>query len=159
MTDTTPALEGVTPEQVAAMCKRLQMMPTYSGDPKGLHWTPDKAAAMLEALAADRDAQKARADAAEAETNKVRRFLKISRDEGGEALARAEAADAKVAKLMEALRRFDDDSDCHESGEWFEERLREARAAIAEVQTNRTTTPTEYERKVAQMKEDFPHGI
>jgi len=108
MTDTTPALEGVTPEQVAAMCKRLQMMPTYSGDPKGLHWTPDKAAAMLEALAADRDAQKARADAAEAETNKVRRFLKISRDEGGEALARAERLEAALLEIAGGAHFADD---------------------------------------------------
>ena len=32
----------------------------------------------------------------------MRRFLKISRDEGSEALARAEAAEAKVARLVEA---------------------------------------------------------
>lgn len=108
MTDTTPTPEGVTPEQVAAMCKRLQMMPTYSGDPKGLHWTPDKAAAMLEALAADRDAQKARADAAEAETNKVRRFLKISRDEGGEALARAERLEAALLEIAGGAHFADD---------------------------------------------------
>lgn len=65
--------------------------------------------ATLEALAADRDAQKARADAAEAETNKVRRFLKISRDEGGEALTRAEAAEAKVARLEAAASAVADD--------------------------------------------------
>lgn len=146
--DTTPTPEVVTPEQVAAMCKRLQMMPTYSGDPKGLHWTPDKAAAMLEALAADRDAQKARADAADAETNKVRRFLKISRDEGGEALTRAAAAKAKVAKLVEALDSLLDaitaenehrDRALTITGptanlKWLIEACEEARAVIAEVQ-------------------------
>ncbi len=41
-----------SPEAVAWMLKRLRRMPTYSGDEKGPHWTPDKAADMLEALAA-----------------------------------------------------------------------------------------------------------
>lgn len=81
----------------------------------------------IEALAADLAAQKARADEWQSEAIAHAR-------KGIELTHRAEAAEAKVAKLVEALRRFDDDSDCHESGEWFEDRLREARAAIAEVQ-------------------------
>lgn len=102
------------------------------------------------ALAADRDAQTALVEAAEAKVAEVTsdRAYIIGANAGWEAaveqgeatpaaaamLARAEAAEANVAKLVEVLRRFDDDSDCHESGEWFEERLREARAIIAEVQ-------------------------
>lgn len=42
----------------------------------------------------------ARIAAQEAETQKVRRFLKISRDEGREALERAEAAEAKVEAVI-----------------------------------------------------------
>jgi chromosome segregation ATPase len=40
------------PEAMAKILKKLRMMPTYSGDPKGPHWLPDVAADMLEALAA-----------------------------------------------------------------------------------------------------------
>lgn len=93
---TTPAPEGVAPEQVASFNLRHGSM---QASPRG-HWVRFKDYA---ALAADLAAQTARANAAEAETNKVRRFLKISRDEGGEALARAEAAEAKVARLVEAI--------------------------------------------------------
>ena len=103
MTGTNP-----TPEGVAAMCRTMRERPyrlaSETEEAASLRRIKERAdaAAMLEALAADLAAQTARADAAEAETNKVRRFLKISRDEGSEALARAEAAEAKVARLVEA---------------------------------------------------------
>ena len=106
MTDTNP-----TPEGVAAMCRTMRERPyrlaSETEEAASLRRIKERAdaAAMLEALAADLAAQTARADAAEAETNKVRRFLKISRDEGSEALARAEAAEAKVARLVEAGKR------------------------------------------------------
>lgn len=121
MTDITPA-----PEAVAEMVERLHdRCGPAQYDPLAA-----KAADMLEALAADLAAQKARADAADAETNKVRRFLKISRDEGGEALTRAAAAEAKVARLEAAL---DVDPWFLGWGAW-QYHVRKARAAIAEVQ-------------------------
>ena len=88
MTDTTPAPEGVTPEQVAAILKDVtptRSDPLASGHTALVKWLRNpwrkcddvargpipewtiglmhEAATMLEALAADRDAQKARADA------------------------------------------------------------------------------------------------
>lgn len=167
MTDNTPAPESVTPEAVAGLARRLRgeyripitdgLGPAGGEEPDNEHEfvrtfaTPPiqkDAAATLEALAADLAAQKARADAAEAETNKVRRFLKISRDEGGEALARAAAADAKVARLVEALDSLLDAITAENEHrdraliitgptanlKWLIEACDDARAAIAEVQ-------------------------
>lgn len=122
-------------------------------------------------LAADLAAQKARADAAErmanAKSNVARTAVKITDEYRAELLK----AQTKVAKLVEALEFYADRSldgyDVQvtdyglstERGVILQDGGDIARAAIAEVQTNRTTTPTEYERKVAQMKEDFPNGI
>lgn len=99
MTDTTTAPEGVTPEAVAAKARSTAEKGASS---YGSDWLPAhvckllmEAADRLEALAADRDAQKARADAAE------RRFANSER-----MLTQAEtkltAAEAKVARLVEA---------------------------------------------------------
>lgn len=38
---------------------------------------------------------------------------------------------AAAPELYEALEAFTDDSDCHDEAEWFEARLRDARAALA----------------------------
>ena len=203
--DSTPAPEGVTPEQVASFNLRHGSMQASS---RG-HWVRFKDYA---ALAADRDAQKARADAAEAELvgafeaaaeaveelskspssttwGQVKGHIRAMGDVGDRRAyqqmrsalaaqtARAEVAEVKVAKLVEAMNKIkalDDNAECCGQGECggysppeccgqplygLDRAQNIARAAIAEVQTNRTTTPTKYERKVAQMKEDFPNGI
>ena len=64
-------------------------MPTYSGDPKGPHWLPNQAADRIEAMIAERDALFRRATLAEEWRDHDK--------------TRAEEAEAKLAKAVEAL--------------------------------------------------------
>lgn len=212
MTDTTPAPEGVTPEQVAAMCRTMRERPYRLGgeteDQASLRRIKerDDAATMIEALAADLAAQKARAeklgrelniarygqpdfswsvhkeamgdleaalaaaearaDAAEAERDKLRRegnpadhalvdkYRNYQTHKAGvfnfpgdvaAIIRRLEAAEAKVARLVEMLLRFLPDYEPW-MDEWPDDAVastykrhtygdhRAARAVIAEVQ-------------------------
>ena len=72
------------------LVKRLREMPTYSGEPKGPHWTPNLAADRIEAL--EREKREAALDALAAH---------------GQAHDAYEAqlkAEARLAKAVEALR-------------------------------------------------------
>lgn len=176
MTD-TPTPEGVTPEQVAAMCRTMRDRPyrlaSETEEEASLRRIKERADAadMLEALAADLAAQKARADALERERDAFRAVLEGARygdidgiakntpDQSralGEVVmqltlakeARAEAAKARVAKLVEALDSLLDaitaenehrDRALTITGptanlKWLIEACEEARAVIAEVQ-------------------------
>ena len=78
----------------AELIARLRMMPTYSGDPKGPHWLPNQAADRIEAMIAERDALFRRATLAEEWRDHDK--------------TRAEAAEAKLEKAVEALEYYAD---------------------------------------------------
>ncbi len=88
------------PEAVARMLESLRVRGMQEGE-RANHYVRRmaieriEAADMLESLAA-------RVAELEAEQEKTRRFLKISRKEGEDALIRAEAAEAKVKELEAA---------------------------------------------------------
>lgn len=148
MTDTTPAPEGVTPEQVAAKDAvfAAETMRSWSEryamvNPAGAVVAIHSAADMLEALAADLAAQTARADAADdllREWQANQHYRYIGKD-GKSVMARdledrAEVAEAKVARLVEVLT-WTDMELAKLSGLWHDVSPRKKiRAIIAEVQ-------------------------
>ena len=178
MTDNTPAPEGVTPEQVAALENAISSLrdgiacaegdmardlqdaehtgerPDLSSYSVALDVDEDRIIInRIEAIAADRDAQKARADAAELRAEHAEDKLNLEqaiaqrmvRDEA----KRAEAAEAKVARLVEAIDYIldgmgidapdyeidpDDDFLDAANSDWVRDVLTRLAAAITEVQ-------------------------
>lgn len=84
----------ITPEAVADLVGQLRSQ---------LPADRTTTATMIEALAADREAQKARADAEEVEHKLTQILLDREAIVSLERLAQADAAEAKVAKLVEVL--------------------------------------------------------
>jgi len=111
----------------------------------------------------------ARAETAEAQLATANATITQMTAEWGEdavmlekALARADAAEA----LVKALREYFDAVEAFDDKPWKDDvvvmgqRVRDARAVVlAALAQQPPTASTEYERKVAQMKGDFPNGI